>query len=154
MLTDPLVSAGRAWPWGSIPMHVWLRALRRTNSTVPCMPVERCFPLQVVHGRNWNLAQVVSFIQLDINQYCAQTEGLPRRCKPLPSASPLHLSQSASKILKCPPPLGVQPSWGIPSFLRACLAASESRLNAAVGPNMGDVALNRRLKCARFTFLF
>jgi hypothetical protein len=36
--------------------------------------------------------------------------------------------------------------------LRACLAGSESRLNAAVGPNMGAVGLNRRLKRARFRF--
>jgi hypothetical protein len=34
----------------------------------------------------------------------------------------------------------------------ACLAGSESRLNAAVGPNMGAVGLNRRLKRARLRF--
>jgi hypothetical protein len=44
MLADSSVSVGRAWPWGWIPMHAWLRALRRIESTVPCMSWRVIFP--------------------------------------------------------------------------------------------------------------
>jgi hypothetical protein len=39
-------------------MQAWLRVQRQIESTVPCMPWRVSSPLQVVHGRHWNLAQL------------------------------------------------------------------------------------------------
>jgi hypothetical protein len=111
MLADSSVSVGRVWPWGGISMHAWLRALRRFESTVSCMPWRVRFPFS---SSAWKALESCSSCVP-----CTQLDMIPgpKVCLWYKRLCLVHClcSYPCPTYLRCPPPFGV--AAFLPSFL-------------------------------------